>query len=433
MTENFPANWRLTTLNNVCDLFRGVSYKKSDAHNIKKENACLILRGGNIKDGFIITETENVYVDKSLVKPSQFVKKNDVIIVASTASLKVIGRAAVSNFDFENISFGAFLILLRPLQNICPGYFGYFFQTDFYRNLIRTFAAGTNINNIKAEHLQKIEIPVPPLAEQKRIVEKIDFLFAKLNLAQDKLKDVLRRLELHKVYLLKKAFDGTLTAEFRANTGISKDDWQEKRISDVCKSLIYGTSKKSKPEGKIIVIRMGNLQNGQIDWKNLAYSDDEEDIKKYKLSAGDVLFNRTNSAELVGKTSIYCGEYPAIYAGYLIKLDYDREILCGEFLNYVLNSLDAKKYCHQVKTDGVNQSNINAKKIGAYIIPLPPLAEQKEIARLLDNLLTKENRVKEIAEKSLQQIDALKKNILARAFRGELGTNAPAEKPVEEI
>ena len=112
----------------------------------------------------------------------------------------------------------------------------------------------------------------------------------------------------------------------------------------------------------MIVIRMGNLQGGEIDWKNLAYSDDKNDIKKYKLSTGDVLFNRTNSAELVGKTSIYRGEYPAIYAGYLIKLDYDRNILSGEYLNYVLNSPNAKEYCNRVKTDGVNQSNINAKK-----------------------------------------------------------------------
>lgn len=88
----------------------------------------------------------------------------------------------------------------------------------------------------------------------------------------------------------------------------------------------------------MIVLRMGNLQDGEIDWNDLAYSDDEADIKKYLFSKGDVLFNRTNSAELVGKTSIYRGEYPAMYAGYLIKLDYDRCVLSGEYLNYVLAS-----------------------------------------------------------------------------------------------
>ncbi len=147
----------------------------------------------------------------------------------------------------------------------------------------------------------------------------------------------------------------------------------------------------------MIVLRMGNLQNGEIDWNDLAYSDDERDIKKYLLSKGDVLFNRTNSAELVGKTSIYRGEYPAIYAGYLIKLDYDCGILNGEYLNYVLNSPNAKEYCNRVKTDGVNQSNINARKIGAYVIPLPPLDEQKEIVRLLDDLLGREQRTKDFA------------------------------------
>ena len=146
-----------------------------------------------------------------------------------------------------------------------------------------------------------------------------------------------------------------------------------------------------------------NLQGGEIDWKNLAYSDDDEDKKK--LSAGDVLFNRTNSAEPVGKTSIYCGEY----------------------LNFVLNFLEEKNYCDSVKSNAVNQSNINAKK-GNFALPLPTLAEQKEIVRVLDGLLDKEQRTKEIAEKTLAEIELLKPTILARAFRGELGTKATIKK-----
>lgn len=183
----------------------------------------------------------------------------------------------------------------------------------------------------------------------------------------------------------------------------------------------------------IVVIRMGNLQDGEISWDDLAYSDDEEDIEKYKLMLGDVLFNRTNSPALVGKTSIYRGEYPAIYAGYLIKLDYDHSRVIGDYLNYSLNTVSAKEYCNFVKTDGVNQSNINAQKIGAYRFDMPKINEQSEIVRRLDGLLAKEQQAKAAAEAVLDQIDLIKKAILARAFRGELGTNDPAEESAVEL
>lgn len=182
-----------------------------------------------------------------------------------------------------------------------------------------------------------------------------------------------------------------------------------------------------------MVLRMGNLQNGEIDWSNLAYTSDEEDIKKYLLKPGDILFNRTNSPELVGKTSIYRGEMPAIYAGYLIKLDYEKNIVVGDYLNYYLNSSKAKEYYMQVKTDGVSQSNINAKKIGEFEIPLPTLPEQHEIVRLIDDLLARERAAQQAAEQALASIDLMKKSILARAFRGELGTNKASEASALEL
>lgn len=167
-------------------------------------------------------------------------------------------------------------------------------------------------------------------------------------------------------------------------------DWGLITIKEICKSLNYGTSKKSTFSGKCAVLRMGNLQNGYIDWTDLVYTNDEKDIQKYSLVKGDVLFNRTNSADLVGKTSLYRGEYPAIYAGYLIRLNYDRKKVVGEYLNYILNTQEAKEYCLAVKTDGVSQSNINAQKIGAFLFHLPPFEEQEKISEALsdvDNLI----------------------------------------------
>lgn len=287
--------------------------------------------------------------------------------------------------------------------------------------------------NISQEVIKKHEFPLPPLPEQHRIVERIESLFSKLDEAKEKAQEVINSFETRKAAILHKAFSGELTAKWREENGVGIESWENRSINDICHSLKYGTSKKSKTQGSVIVIRMGNIQQGEIDWSDLAYTDDKEDIEKYRLSPGDVLFNRTNSAVLVGKTSIYRGEFPAIYAGYLIKLDYKHDEIIGDYLNYALNTPAAKEYCNNVKTDGVNQSNINAKKIGAFVIPVASINEQQVIVEIISSLLKKENESKQAAEVVIDQIYTMKKAILARAFRGELGTNDPEEESAVEM
>lgn len=295
------------------------------------------------------------------------------------------------------------------------------------------YVNGTTRLKLTQASMDIIPVPLPPIAEQQRIVDRIESLFAKLDKAKEKAHAVVDSFEARKAAILHKAFTGELTATWREEHGVGMENWMVKTVGELCVSLKYGTAKKSDTSGSVVVIRMGNLQQGEIDWSDLAYSNDTEDIEKYRLSPGDVLFNRTNSAALVGKTSIYRGEYPAIYAGYLIKLDYNHEQIIGDYLNYALNTLEAKEYCNSVKTDGVNQSNINAKKIGAYSFNVPSVSEQEEIVDVVQRFLSKERQAKEAAEAVLDQIDLMKKSILARAFRGELGTNDPSEESAVEL
>lgn len=292
---------------------------------------------------------------------------------------------------------------------------------------------GNAIPQITINKVSKKAVALAPMIEQHRIVERIESLFSKLDEAKEKAQEVIDSFETRKAAILHKAFSGELTAKWREENGVGIESWENRSINDICHSLKYGTSKKSKSEGPVIVIRMGNLQQGEIDWSDLAYTDDKEDIEKYRLYPGDVLFNRTNSAVLVGKTSIYRGEFPAIYAGYLIKLDYKHDEIIGDYLNYALNTPAAKEYCNNVKTDGVNQSNINAKKIGAFVIPVASINEQQVIVEIISSLLKKENESKQAAEVVIDQIDTMKKAILARAFRGELGTNDPEEESAVEL
>ena len=163
------------------------------------------------------------------------------------------------------------------------------------------------------------------------------------------------------------------------------DTWTWTTIADTCTNIQYGTSEKSAPSGKVAVLRMGNLQGGKIDYSNLVYTSNDYDIERCHLEYNDLLFNRTNSKELVGKTAIYKAEIPAIYAGYLIRVT--TIMIDSDYLNYVMQSHFFKKYCLSVKTDAIGQSNINAEKLKRFVFPLPPLAEQKRIVAHVEDLL----------------------------------------------
>jgi type I restriction enzyme S subunit len=196
--------------------------------------------------------------------------------------------------------------------------------------------------------------------------------------------------------------------------------WKIKQLGEVCTKVEYGTSSKSKPEGQLPVLRMGNIQNSRFVWDNLVYSMNGEDNQKYLLKYNDVLFNRTNSPELVGKTAIYKDEMPAIFAGYLIRIHRKEDFLDADYLNYYLNSKMAIEYGKTVVISSVNQANINGTKLKTYPIPLPTLLEQRKIVSQLDALSIETKQLEENYRKKLESLEKLKKSILQKAFSGEL-------------
>ena len=208
------------------------------------------------------------------------------------------------------------------------------------------------------------------------------------------------------------------------------DGWTWTRIKTVSIDLPYGTSKKSNSSGKVAVLRMGNLQDGEIDYSDLVYSSDEADIEKYYLLENDLLFNRTNSAEWVGKTSIYRGDIPAIYAGYLIRI---RTPLCGEYLNAVMNSSYAKNYCIRVKTDAVNQSNINAQKLGMFLVPVAPIKEQHRIVTSFKRTFEFTQCIQSEKKELSALIQSTKTKILDLAIRGQLVPQNPDDEPASVL
>ena len=197
----------------------------------------------------------------------------------------------------------------------------------------------------------------------------------------------------------------------------------------------YGTSKKSVPSGILPVLRMGNIQDGEIVFDKLVFSNDLDDNKKLLLQYGDLLFNRTNSAELVGKTAIFRGQRNAIFAGYLILL---RPIFINsEYLNLLLNTPYARDYCNEVKTIGVQQCNINAEKISNLLVPIPSLFETVRIVEKVKNIALPIIKYGELYQK-LKQLNGelpiiLRKSILQEAIQGKLVPQIAEEGTAQEL
>ena len=208
--------------------------------------------------------------------------------------------------------------------------------------------------------------------------------------------------------------------------------WEWTTVGEISWDLVYGTSKKSSSNGEIPVLRMGNINRcGKIDWNNLVYTSDKDDITKYSLQTNDLLFNRTNSNEWVGKTAIYKGEKTAIYAGYIVRLRVI--ILDADYVNFVMNSSYYRGWCNDVKTDAVNQSNINAQKLSHFFIPIPPLNEQKRIVNELSSWLNIIEAINKEKSDLQSTICLAKSKILDLAIHGKLVPQDPNDEPASEL
>ena len=420
-----PENWCWTKIGSISSLHRGVSYKKTDAHTERRENSCLVMRGGNICEGSIDTEADNIYVDISLVAENQIVRKNDIIIVASTGSTKVIGRAGISKMDYLDVAFGAFLLLVRPSTKVNQRYIDYFFLSDNYRNRIKKLASGININNIRGEYITETLVPLAPLAEQQRIVDRIESLFAKLDEAKEKAQAVVDSFETRKAAILHKAFTGELTAKWREEHGVSIDNWKTTRFDSVAairSNLVDPAEYQSFPH-----IAPDNIEKKTgvlLEYHTIA--EDGVTSGKHRFYSGQILYSKIRP--YLSKAVVV--DFDGLCSADMYPIEAYQNARCLWY--YMLSD----EFLLQASTAGSRSvlPKINQKELSALTVHLPTNdREQEEIARILDELFDKEQQTKEAAEIVLDQIELMKKSILARAFRGELGTNDPNEESAVEL
>lgn len=343
-------------------------------------------------------------------------------ILAHSLPVAITGVEMAINQDIKAIT---------PTPHVEPAYLAYALRAHAQQILHSCSKQGTTVASVVTTLLEDFPIPLAPLNEQKRIAEKLDAVLARIHACREKLERVPAILTQFRQSVLQAATTGELTKDWREERGLEMD-WEEVELGEVALSFDYGTSAKSQKHGKVPVLRMGNLQDGVLDWSDLVYTSDKDEIKKYALEHGDVLFNRTNSPELVGKTAVYKGERPAIHAGYLIRVKCGQR-LKPEFINYCLNSPAGKNYCWRVKSDGVSQSNINAKKLAAFEFLLPPVDEQVVIVERVERLLQQLNEFHERHKQVVNAVTTITSAVLAKAFRGELVPQDPADEPASVL
>ncbi len=322
------------------------------------------------------------------------------------------------------------LAILRINSNIAvPKYVLHLINSPICKIQFDEHLTGIGVPNLHLRDIKVTQIPFPPLAEQQRIVDRIERLYAKLDEVKENVQNVIDSFENRKSAILHKAFNGKLTAKWREENHIDRELWESKSIADLFTHTTGKALKKDNKEGILHkYITTSNLYWGMFDFTEVRkmYFTDRE-IDKCTAKKGDLLI--CNGGD-VGRAAIWDYDYDICLQNHISKLRKKQDNLEVRFFFYYFM---LSKLKGNINSKGIGISSLSAKDLLAMSVKLPTLQEQIEIVRILDNILLKQQQAKEKAEDVLEKIELIKKSILARAFRGELGTNNPDEESSIEL
>ena len=438
---SIPENWCWTKMTTVAQWGSGgtPSRKKPEYY----EGSIPWIKTGELNDDYVYETEEHITQNAILNSSAKLFPVNTIAIAMYGATIGKVGILGVEATTNQACACGVSTPALL--------YKYLFYYARSQKEAFIGKAKGGAQPNISQDIIKNHAIPLPPLSEQQRIVARIESLFAKLDEAKEKAQAVVDGAKERKTSLLFQAFTGKLTEQWRAqNEGkYSIDDWLEYEDDVVAQSecptdlpaswkwirmgavgytnigLTYSPSDKS--DDGIIVLRSSNIQNGKMDY---------EDIVRVNMSIpdnkmcrkGDLLIcARNGSKALVGKTAVVdadgmsYGAFMAIFRS--VYNSYIYYFLSSPFFRDLIDK--------DVGTTTINQ--VTQAIIKNLPLPFAPKEEQNEVVRILSGLLDKEDTIIETATRAIDQIEGIKKSILARAFRGELGTNDPTDESAEEL
>jgi type I restriction enzyme, S subunit len=485
VSEKLPASWAWSELKDITEIG-----PKFDAHDLHDTELVHFVPMAAVAENFGGIDVSQLRPLNEVRKGYTFFAEGDVLFAKITPCMEN-GKGALVPHLARNHAFGSTEFhVLRPSKAISEKWLAHFVSQPSFRKTARHHMTGTAGQlRVPTKWLQAVRMPIPPRAEQTRIVAKLEELLSDLDAGVAELKAAQKKLQQYRQSLLKAAVEGALTAPWReaqraANTPLETGaellerilrerrarweekqlakfkeqgktppkDWQKKypepvvpdtpvpalpegwgwaTIDQLTIEQRYGSSAKTNENSSgIAVLRMGNIQDGQLDLTHLKYlPKGHEEFPALFLKDGDLLFNRTNSPELVGKTAVYRSELtPCSYASYLIAVSF-AESFVPEFASAYINSAYGRHWVKSVVVQQVGQANVNGSKLAALSVPLPPLAEQIELMRALAEQIESAFAQEKNIEKSLKQSTAQRQNILRAAFAGRLVPQDPDDEP----
>ena len=384
-------------LGDICEVRGGYAFKSIDF----QKQGIPVIRISNISDNSVLLDDKTVFVDSvsqdMLQKYS--IHKGDILVALSGATT---GKFGIYEEDTEAL-LNQRVAKLIPSNLINNLYLYYYLNT--LRSIILQRAMGVAQPNISHKEIEDMIIFLPLLETQIKIAQILD----QARRLIDKRKEQIALLD----DLIQSVF-----YDMFGDPGLNSKEWECGRISDIIVKTQYGTSTKANEnEGEYAVLRMNNITyRGNWDLRALKYIDlDEKDRKKYLVYKGEVLFNRTNSKELVGKTAVYKREEPMAYAGYLVKAIPNNRAN-GQFIASYMNTKYIKSLLFNMAKNIVGMANINAEEFKSIKVYIPPIELQNHFAEMVENI----EKQKELLNKSLAELETNFHSLMQRAFRGEL-------------
>ena len=383
----------MAKIKDIATQIRGVSYHPEDLHDTLDENSVILLRANNIKDGKLILD-DAVYVSKSKVAKQQYLQTGDILICASSGSKELVGKAAFVDSVKNPMTFGAFCKVVRP-QPEYSEYLGYYFNSPVYRRKISALSAGANINNIKNEHIDNLDIQLVDEKERREIITILNELNMLISL---------RKRQLEKL-------DELVRARFVEMFG-DLDSRPKQKIKDITKRVkvgFVGTCEKYyTSNSEIPMLRTTNITAHGIDLKDLKYVTKEfhEKNPKSQVHAGDLLIARHGAN---GQANAYYGREAQCLNAIIIEPDIN--ITNSIFLEYLINSIDVKSQINK-KLVGSTQHVLNTTTLANVEVSIPEMREQQTFSAFVERV----NQQKQTVQRSLEKLELMKRALMQEYF-----------------
>lgn len=325
---------------------------------------------------------------------------------------------------------------IPKINSLCLYY--YLCTENFVQDLL-SMASATTIAIVNKSKMESCAFPLPPLSEQQRIVERIEELLAKLDEAKERLQEVADSFAVRKAAILHKAFTGELTKQWRRENGVRDESWEEITWGSFIEKIEAGKNwnalGRPPKNGEFGVVKVSAVTWGEfLEDESKTCTEESQWNEEKRISVGDFLFSRANTIQLVGNCVIVKDvKRKLMLSDKILRFSLSERVYDFFALWYTRTSSYRKQIESVASGNQDGMRNISQNNMKMIIFPLPTLPEQHEIVRLIDDLLARERAAQQAAEQALASIDLMKKSILARAFRGELGTNKASEASALEL